>query len=278
MQAKKTLGVVEAPISESIPVDLAELNTKLDLMLRLMEEQLMLQRVGLLEDGHVLRFAHGGTQDIALSLPNAQDDFVQRTILKTRNFYEARLLATVQGMNLIDEKTTVCDVGANIGNHSVFFGKVLGAKQVLAFEPQPNVYSTLCRNLELNGLTEALAYNCLVGAKSGRGEVAKFNPRNLGGTAFVAAKDGSIPMVALDDLIDAEEMKNLGFVKIDTEGMQMAVLQGAKKILKAKKPAIWVELLQRDKDAYVEAATLLEGMGYSSVQIGPNDHVFTHGK
>lgn len=278
MQAKKNLGVVETPNSDPFPADLAELNSKMDQMLRLMEEQLMLQRVSLLQDGHILRFAHGGTQDISLSLPNAQDDFVQRSILKTRNFYEWRLLATVQGMNLITENTTVCDIGANIGNHSVFFGKVLGAKQVLAFEPQPNVYATLCRNLELNGMTDALAYNCLVGAKSGRGEVAKFNPRNLGGTSFVPTKDGSIPMVALDDLIDAEEMKNLGFLKIDTEGMQMDVLMGAKKLIKAKKPAIWVELLQRDKDAYVDAAGLLEGMGYSSVQIGPNDHLFTYSK
>ncbi len=273
MQAKKTLGVVETPQAEVQSVDLAELNGKLDTMLRLMEEQLMLQRVGLLEEGHVLRFAHGGTQDIALSLPNAQDDFVQRTILKSRSFYEGRLLATVQGLNLIDATTTVCDIGANIGNHSVFFGKVLGAKQVLAFEPQPNVYATLCRNLELNGLTDALAYNCLVGAKSGRGEVAKFNPRNLGGTAFTPAKDGSIPMVALDDLIDANEMKALGFIKIDAEGMHMDVLTGAKKILKTRKPALWVELLQRD-NAHPEAAKMLEGFGYTSIQIGPNDYIF----
>ena len=277
MQAKKSLGLVESQETTATPAEIAELNGKLDVVIRLMEEQLMLQRVQLLEEGQVLRFAYGGTREISLALPNAQDDYVQRMILKTRNFYEARLLATVQGMNLINETTTVCDIGANIGNHSVFFGKVLGAKQVLAFEPQPSVYATLCRNLELNGLTDALAYNCLVGAKSGRGEVARFNSRNLGGTAFVPAKDGSIPMVALDDLLDSEEMKNLGFLKIDTEGMHMDVLNGAKKLLKARKPAIWVELLQRD-NAYPEAAKMLEGLGYSSVQIGPNDHVFTSRK
>lgn len=277
MQATKTLGVISNPDKDSVPADLGELNAKLDLMLRLLDEQLMLQRVALLEDGHVLRFAHGGAQDIALSLPNAQDDYVQRIILKTRNFYEHRLLATVQGMNLIDPTTTVCDIGANIGNHSVFFGKVLGARQVLAFEPQANVYATLCRNLELNGLTDALAYNCLVGAKSGRGEVTRFNPRNLGGTAFAPAKDGPVPMVALDDLIDADEMKALGFIKIDTEGMHMDVLQGAKKILKARKPAIWIELLQRD-NCFAEAAKFLDGFGYGSVQIGPNDHIFTQKK
>ncbi|WP_331795118.1 FkbM family methyltransferase [Pseudotabrizicola sp. L79] len=254
--------------------DMTELSGKLDLMLKLMEEQLMLQRIGLLDAGHVLRFAHGGNQEISLSLPNAQDDYVQRMILKTRSFYEGRLLATIQGMKLIDATTTVCDIGANIGNHSVFFGKVLGAKQLLAFEPQANVYATLCRNLELNGLTDALAYNCLVGAKSGRGDVARFNPRNLGSTAYTPAKDGAVPMVALDDLMDGDEMKSLGFIKIDADGMQLDVLQGAKKILKAKKPALWLEMMPRDPVSG-EIVKFLEGFGYSAVQIGPNDQVFT---
>lgn len=271
MQAKTQMAAAEGADSAA---GLAELSLKLDAIAKLMEEQVMLQRIGLLEEGHVLRFAYGGAHEIALSLPNAQDDYLQRMILKNRAFYEGRLLATVQGMNLIDAKTTVCDIGANIGNHAVFFGKVLGARQVLAFEPQANVYATLCRNLEINGLTDALAYNCIVGAKSGRGSVTRFNPRNLGATTFAPAKDGSVPVVALDDLADAEEMKGLGFVKIDAEGMQMDVLAGAKKLLKAKKPALWIEIMQRD-GLMGEVMAFLSGFGYSAVQIGPNDHVFT---
>lgn len=274
MQVKTQMAADAAAESADSAAEWAELNVKLDTLVKLMEEQVMLQRVGLLEEGHVLRFAHGGALDIALSLPNAQDDYLQRTILKNRAFYEGRLLATVQGMNLISASTTVCDIGANIGNHAVFFGKVLGARQVLAFEPQANVYATLCRNLEINGLTDALAYNCLVGAKSGRGSVTRFNSRNLGGTTFMPAKDGTVPMVALDDLADAEEMKGLGFVKIDAEGMQMDVLTGAKKLIKAKKPALWIEISQRD-GLMAEIMTFLDGFGYSNVQIGPNDHIFT---
>lgn len=274
MQAKRALGVIETPLSDDSGEAMAALSTKMDQMIRLMDESIHLQRVALLEDGHLLRLQVNGLRDVTLSLPNAVDDFVQRTIVKTRNFYEARLLATVQGMGMIGANTTVCDVGANIGNHSVYFGRVLGARRVLAFEPQPHCYATLCKNLELNGLTDSLAYNCMVGPKSGRGDVTRFNARNLGGTAFAPAKDGAVPMVALDDLVAAEEMKGLGFLKIDTEGMQMDVLQGAKKILKAFKPTIWVELLAKD-NAYPETAKFLDGFGYSSVQIGPNDHIFT---
>ena len=273
MQAKRALGVVEATQDEVAPDPMTALSGKLDQMIKLLDESLHLQRVALLEDGHILRF-HAGVQDIALSLPDAQDDYLQRVILRNRHFFEAKLLASVQAMGLIGPDVTVCDIGANIGNHSVFFGKILGAKRVLAFEPQPHCYATLCRNLELNGLTEALAYNCMVGPTSGRGEVTRFNPRNLGGTAFAPAKAGVIPMVALDDLIEADEIQGLGFIKIDVEGSQLDVLAGAKKLLKAFKPALWIELIERD-NAYGPTSKLLASLGYTSVRIGPNDHIFT---
>lgn len=274
MQAKRVVGVVDTATGDGAVEGLAALSGKLDQMIKLLDESVHLQRVALLEDGHILRF-HAGVKDVALSLPDAQDDYLQRVVLRTRTFYEAKLLATVQGMGLIGPQTTVCDIGANIGNHSVYFGKVLGASRILAFEPQVHCYGTLCRNLELNGLTEALAYNCMVGATSGRGEVTRFNARNLGGTSFAPAVGGAIPMVALDDLIEADELQGLGFIKIDVEGMQVDVLSGARAVLNLFKPAIWVELIEKD-NAYPATAKLLQELGYTSVRIGPNDHIFTH--
>lgn len=273
MLAKRTLGVVATPDPETAADPFAALSGKLDQMIKLMDESVHLQRVGLLEDGHILRF-HAGVTDIALSLPDAQDDYLQRVILRTRTFYEARLLASVRAMGLIGPEVTVCDIGANIGNHSVYFGKILGARRVLSFEPQPHCYATLCRNLDLNNLGDALAYNCLVGSTSGRGEVTRFNARNLGGTAFAPAPSGAIPMVALDDLIEADELQGLGFLKIDVEGMQLDVLAGAKRVIQRFKPAIWVELLERD-NAFEATAKLLGSMGYGAQRIGPNDHIFT---
>jgi FkbM family methyltransferase len=273
MQAKRAPGVMP----EQASIDpMAALPAKLDQMIKLMDESLHLQRVALLEDGHILRF-HAGMTRIALSLPEAQDDYVQRMILRTRTFYEARLLASVQAMGLIRPGMTVCDIGANIGNHAVYFGKVLGAGRVLAFEPLPQSYATLCRNLELNGLTDALAYNCMVGPVSGRGDLARFNPRNLGSSGFVPAPAGPVPMVALDDLVEGDEMQGLGFIKIDVEGMQLDVLRGSAQLLRAFRPAIWVEVLERDPTLGA-TLQLLSDLGYVGQKIGPNDHVFTPGR
>lgn len=272
MQAKRALEIVSSSLADAPPDQVSALSARLDQMIRLTEESLHLQRVALLEAGHILRF-HAGLTPVALSLPEAQDDYVQRVILRTRQFYEARLLATVQGLGLIKPGATVCDIGANIGNAAVFFGKVLGAGRVVAFEPLPQAYTTLRRNLDLNGLSDALAYRCMVGAESGRGDIARFNPRNIGATSFIPIPDGPVPMVSLDDLIEAEELQGLSFLKVDVEGMHLEVLQGAKQVIATHRPAIWVALTDAGSD-YAATAALLEPLGYRATPIGPNDFVF----
>ncbi len=277
MQVKEAKGVVEALLGDVDTGEHPDMSGKLDQLIRLAEETLNLQHLAALGPDRVLDFHVGGMQSIKLALPDAQEDYIQRVILRRRGFYEGKLLNMIRSMGLIGPSVTVCDIGANIGNHSVFFGKVLKAKNVLAFEPLPRSYETLCRNLDLNGLTNAMAYNCMVGAKSGRGDVSRFNPRNLGSAQFQAVKNGPIPMVALDDLIDAEEMQGLGFIKIDVEGMQMEVLNGAKKLIKAFRPAMWIEIIDRD-DASAATMKFMDSLGYVSTPMGGTNYLFTSKK
>ena len=154
-----------------------DLSGKLDVMNRLLSEQIHLQRVALLEAGHILRFNAPGANRVALSLPDAQDDFVQRVILKTRDFYEARFLIQLRALGIVTPSSVVCDVGANIGNHTVYFGRVLQAAKVLAFEPQVHCHETLSTNIALNGLEDrAVAYNCMIGAATGSGQMYGSTP------------------------------------------------------------------------------------------------------
>lgn len=260
------------------PSEMAEainsLSKKLDQLIKLADDQVHLQRVGLLEPGNILRFYTNDGQQIAMSLPEAQDDYVQRVILRTRTFFEAKLLSMVHAMSLVDPASTVCDIGANIGNHTIYFGKMMGVGRVLCFEPQPACYATLATNIDLNGLSNhATAYNCLVGAVTGNGRLARFNSRNLGGTVFEQAEDGAIPMFALDDVITADDLAALDLIKIDVEGMQGDVLKGAEGVLDARKPALWVEILEKDR-TYAQTAAYLGRFGYKSEKLGPNDFMF----
>ena len=110
---------------------------------------------------------------------------MQRVILRTRSFYEARLLATVEAMGIVGKDSVVCDVGANIGNHTIYFGTVMGAAKVLAFEPQAHCHETLCANIALNGLEDRVqAYNCLVGADTGNGGAGQVQRAQSGRHVF----------------------------------------------------------------------------------------------
>ena len=138
-----------------------DISTQIDHVVKLLQQILHMQRVSNLSDEQVFRFNVNG-ETIHMALPNAQLDFKQRVTLQTGHFFEASLLSQVAKMALIGQNTVLCDIGANIGNHSVYFGHILGAQTVISCEPQPHVYKTLQRNLKLNGLaTKMLSTSCL---------------------------------------------------------------------------------------------------------------------
>lgn len=271
ISGKKAGGPEDGP-GLSAPLD--ALSQKMDRLIRLMEEQVHLQRVALLEQGHILRFHAANGQRIALSLPEAQVDFLQKTILRNRNFYEAKQLAAVQEKGIVGPQSLVLDVGANIGNHSVHFAAVMGAARVIAFEPQAHCHATLQTNIALNGLESCVTtVNAMVGAQGGAGRMAGFKTRNLGGASFAPDATGEVEMVALDAVVPADDAAPLDLIKIDVEGMQLEVLRGAERLLRTRHPALWVEILPNDPAA-AETRAFLEGLGYRPEKLSASDFLF----
>lgn len=135
-----------------------------------------------------------------------------------------------------------CDIGANVGCHTVFMAKVVGPKGVVvAFEPQRIVFQTLCANLALNALENVRTYHAAAGAKPGEIIVPAIrydNEGNFGGVALGNAKRGEmVPVMTLDAL----PFGNCHFIKIDVEGMENAVLEGAQETIEKLKPVLYVE-------------------------------------
>lgn len=247
-------------------------NAKLDQLLRLADEQVHLQRVSLLEDGHILSFIHAG-QRIRLSIPDASRDYIQRVILRSNGFFERALLAKLQATGVLAKGATIYDIGANIGNHTVYFSKVMGAKKVVSFEPQPACFETLKSNIKLNALKGTKTYGCALGAQAGAASVSGFKPFNSGGTMFAPSEDGAFEVRTLDAVADQEKDKKIDFLKIDVEGMQMAVFEGGQNVLKKMKPVIWVELLAEGNEAK-ETIGYLEQFGYKPQNLAPQDFLF----
>lgn len=156
---------------------------------------------------------------------------------------------------------TVADIGANMGAHTIYFARAVGAAgRVVAFEPQRVIHQILCANVMLNALPNVFAHQACVGREPGTVLVPPLNygsDNNFGGLALGAFTAGeAVPQRTLDSLA----LDGCDFVKIDVEGMEAEVLEGGRETLARHRPLLYVENDREAKSAPLIA--LLFELGY----------------
>lgn len=143
------------------------------------------------------------------------------------------------------------DVGANIGLHTLALAKAAHPGRVLAAEPNPSVLGRLKKNLVLNELTNVLVTDHAIGAARGRlvlnlpaADAANQATASLVSHATASLAGGTgleVEISTLDQLVDENGLKNVDVVKIDVEGYEVPVLQGAAALLKRDRPILIFE-------------------------------------
>ncbi len=119
-------------------------------------------------------------------------------IRQTRTFYEIDLLMKCREIYI--PGSAVVDVGANIGNHTVFFAAMLGAR-VHAFEPYPPNHELLELNVAVNDLVELVTtHRCALGETSANGKAQVEQSGNLG-RVRISFDGGEIRVHALDEIV-----------------------------------------------------------------------------
>ena len=83
---------------------------------------------------------------LQVALKDGKDN-IGSTILKKKSFYDLGTLRYIQKLKI---KGDYIDIGANIGNHSVFFSKFCLATSILSCECNPSILSILEHNMNLN--------------------------------------------------------------------------------------------------------------------------------
>lgn len=142
-------------------------------------------------------------------------------------------------LDLVKVGDIVVDVGANIGTHTIALAKRVGPSgQVIAFEPQRLTLQTLCTNITLNNLDNVKAERVALGAKCGEVSIPVIKQGNLGNIGHQLWGEGELtPLLTLDSY----SLPGIDLLKIDVEGMEKTVLEGALKTIKQYQPAIFVE-------------------------------------
>lgn len=193
-------------------------------------------------------------KSISLTFPSGQDHIAQM-IRQTGTFYEAELLADARSRLFFPEFAV--DVGAHVGNHSIYFGQVLGLRS-LAFEPNPEAFRCLEANVMANGLENfCTTRNAAVGSQRGKTRVASGSMENTGMATVNLDPDGPIDMVVLDDELRNEA--RIDIIKVDVEGWELDVLRGAAQTLTRQRPILYVEIM---RDAFSDVQSYLSGAGY----------------
>lgn len=146
----------------------------------------------------------------------------------------------------------VYDVGAYIGIYSMFFARKCGAPEnVVCFEPNPETYSQLCDNLDLNGLGSLRRFNVAIGSEEG--ELAlqvdpAFPARSTldADGAVMRVRDAGrrcrVRVARLDDLTEEAALERPNLVKLDVEGFEHHALLGMQKLLADTRPDLFIEL------------------------------------
>lgn len=158
------------------------------------------------------------------------------------------------------------DIGADVGEFAI---AMLGSsRSVIAFEPRPTQAKSLAAMFGAVGAAvrvEAVAVSDqsgittmrVVKSAPGRSTIDRHNALTDAGGSPVGTIE--VPVVRLDDL----QLDQVGFVKIDVEGHELAVLRGAADTLKRNRPALFIEAEERHHPRAVAAiAEFLAGLGY----------------
>lgn len=192
-------------------------------------------------------------------LPN-QSDHIQRILAYVQRFYEEAMLEDIQGRVL--ENNVIIDVGAYIGNHAVFFAKYCGS-QVYSIEPNGAAFDLLKKNLRLNQVEDrTTTLNMGVGKKAGKASVESFSENNMGMSKLKKDEEGLIVIETIDHLF--ADLQRVDVMKVDVEGMELDVLQGAETVLKKHCPLLYVETATPNH--LHQIADHLSGLGYRTVQ------------
>lgn len=170
-------------------------------------------------------------------LPHHPVDCISNNIVVTNDYWDMQAHHYIN--NFLKDDAVILDIGANIGSHTLYWAIERKAKKIYAFEPLPDTFEILQKNIELNNLQKTVKlFECGLSDEECRQDIVIFNNNNIGGTNFRKNKNGGFKFRSLDSFGIKE---HIDLIKIDVEGEEVAVLNGAKETIERSHPVIVIE-------------------------------------
>lgn len=171
---------------------------------------------------------------------------------------------------------TIIDIGANVGAFSLKLANALKnqketAFEIIAFEPNPPIFENLQNNIALNSsIAHFIKVKKLALAHQNSTMAFHFSPTNSGGGQLSMQSHNqsiSVPVSTLDDyLAQNPPAFPISFIKIDVEGFEPFVIEGAQKTISQYKPNLYIEIteswFQKNGRSVQEIYAFLDTLGY----------------
>jgi len=195
--------------------------------------------------------------DVQMFLP-ANWRGVEKLIFAFREYYEPELDYLKQ---ILSPGMTFVDAGACYGIYTLAASKMVGQQgRVIAFEPASRVFRVLRKNIELNGLTNVLAYPLALTEKKGTAWLyhhPNVGCDSLGRDPSFTDRAEETATDSLDNMLQKLSVDHLDVLKMDVQGAEELVLLGASRIIQSRRPLIIFEV-------YPEGANMLGLSGYGA--------------
>lgn len=180
-------------------------------------------------------------------------------------------LATGAYLQTLSPSDHVIDIGSNIGYWLLLASRKVGeAGRILGFEPVPSVYEILQRNIKRSGQNNIEVYPWAIGSQAGSAQFYQSEIPNWGSliqdSRLCPTGSYAVPVKRLDDILRDFPMFHPTALRMDVEGAELMVLEGARDLLRRFKPTLFIEFhpFLLGWKAIRDRLTSLLDLGYSS--------------
>ncbi|MNK33140.1 hypothetical protein D3C87_516150 [compost metagenome] len=176
---------------------------------------------------------------------------------------------------------TIVDVGANIGQSALYYHELFPESTIYCYEPIPAIYEKL---KQLSATTPAIhAFQQGVGATAGSLEIVLLEDQlsqqhSFHKVAGDSDKTVSVPVTTIDEIVKENKLQSIDLLKIDTEGFEIEVIQGAAKSIASNQvKAVYLEVGLSSKNehnsSFIKVFDTLEKAGFTFYGLYEISHI-----
>lgn len=173
--------------------------------------------------------------------------------------------------------TTVIDIGANIGEWSLPMARSIGEEgRLISFEPIPYLCDSVNKTFRINGIFHARCFPIAISNKignaklfmnCGKEEILNIGASSIEGPPSENSTTIEVQTATLDEFISIHKVDRISFIKIDVEGHEYAVIEGAVQTLSTHRPVLTIEVGNESSEKRELISDILKRLNYEMIGI-----------